>query len=526
MSFLRLNGVVVNVFNTSVVRRVSKKGTRSRSMRGVVRSSERWHRRSWQMSAVVKDDHDARALEALISGEGHSIDFSAGPEASTSLMPLPGYESAVRFLPSSWGPHGRGVCAISASFTGVALAYDAQLDDDNWTAIWTRQSAVGGAWIRYVQTAGRGWYYPGYEQAGLALADGGSGLYVRSALGVLEVVKDSASAELLGGLQILPFRLSDDVAQEIVSQVDSGSVKWGPSPFLRADGDFFPDGAIIVDGEVLGVDIVSKPATFPGVGWISSGRVVNFRITEVDPAFFFSVEQESATPTIPTTAAGAGPIFDFDAANVDGRHNATLTPGAAISAWVNVGSFGVDLAQATGANQPTFQMVATRTRLEDSPAVRFDGSDDRMDTSGGGTITGPVTVAVVWRARTVGAGDAYVLDRLGAFAFRLFRNGSTETWGAEANTVTHATALTADSWNASTAVLKSSGTTHRLNGVEESEATDMSDTAGSGDIRLGMNGSAASPGDVDIARVLVWDGEVSLDEIDAYIAARYGATPD
>lgn len=59
--------------------------------------------------------------------------------------------------------------------------------------------------------------------------------------------------------------------------------------------------------------------------------------------------------------------------SIDGLYNSTLTNGDALATWHNLGSSGLDVVQATGAQQPNYE---TGT-VSGQPTVFFDG-DDRM----------------------------------------------------------------------------------------------------------------------------------------------------
>jgi hypothetical protein len=70
------------------------------------------------------------------------------------------------------------------------------------------------------------------------------------------------------------------------------------------------------------------------------------------------------------------PILDYDAANIDGQNNATLTNGQSLAAvpWRNLSSLGStgDLTTIFGA--PTYKAVASAGKLRESPSVAFPGS--------------------------------------------------------------------------------------------------------------------------------------------------------
>lgn len=521
MSFLRLNGWVVPVFDATPVRKHERSGRRGRSFRGQARDARRHVRRSWSCRACVLDHDDARSLEHLLAGEGHMVDLARGVEASTSLMPRPGYSSSLQFFPGSWGAYGRGLAAIPQAFSGVAAAWDAQLGDE-WTVLIRR--LVAGAFVGCAQRSDGTAYVGGVASStfGLPASAGGAGLLFVVRDGVVELTKDqTATNEVVDDLVILPWRASDAMLEAFTDAI-ADVPKWGPMPVLRADGDML-GGTRLVMCSVTGAEYIQKPSHIEGIGWVTNAKVISFRVDEMDPLFVHEIEdQETTTPTPP-----GSPIAWFDAADVDGRRSTTIAQGASLATWVDRGSRASNATQGTAGLRPTFQRIASRRRLASSAAVRFDGADDYMATAAAApNLSSPVTVAAVWRSTGV-AGTAYVVDRAltAAFRARIFRAAAVHTIGSEATTATHATAVVADDWNASAAVLGAADSLQRLNGAEEQEAADLSDTTGTGGFTLGATDAGASPLGGDIAEVLVWSGAVDLAEVDAYLAARYEDFP-
>lgn len=522
MAFLRINGWTVPVFDSTPTRKVIRSGRRGRSFRGQARDARRHVRRSWSARACFLDHDSARALEHILAGEGHLIDLARGPEASTSLLPRPGFSPGLQFFPGSWGAYGRGLAAIPQAFSGVAASWDAQLGRD-WTIIVRR--LVAGSFIGHALRSEGTAYVGGAPSTlfGFPGAAGGDGLLFTVRDGVLELVKDLVvQNEVIDDLVILPWRASDSMLAAWTSPT-STVPKWGALPVLRVDGDMIGDDASIAVGAVTGIDLIQKPSFLPVLGWVNNAKVVSFDLDELEPSYVLALEdQETETPTPP-----GSPIAWFDAGDVDGRRSTTIAQGAAVASWFDRGSRATPAVQAVVANRPTFQRIASRRRLESSAAIRFDGVNDVLVTPvAAPNVSSPTTIAAVWRTFTV-AGTAGILDRAAGAAFRarLFRAAAVQTIGAEATTATHATPVVADAWNLSSAQLAASGSLHRLNGVQETETADLSDPAGTSGFTLGASDGGVNPMNGDLAEVLVWQGAIDLDEVDAYLAAKYGRFP-
>jgi len=69
----------------------------------------------------------------------------------------------------------------------------------------------------------------------------------------------------------------------------------------------------------------------------------------------------------------------LDGDDIDGSNNSTLTNGNTFASWTNKGTLGGTMAQAVGANQPTFRTGVGPGGAR--PAADFDGVDDFMDSS-------------------------------------------------------------------------------------------------------------------------------------------------
>lgn len=117
----------------------------------------------------------------------------------------------------------------------------------------------------------------------------------------------------------------------------------------------------------------------PG-GW---GRVGPFRLAAA-----------LTCPAIPTSSF----VYVYDADNIDGASNGTVTDGALIATWVNGGSGG-NATNATDSQKPTAQLLALNRRT----AVAFDGVADFLTAASSATglsfvhSTGVFDIFVVMR---------------------------------------------------------------------------------------------------------------------------------
>lgn len=113
---------------------------------------------------------------------------------------------------------------------------------------------------------------------------------------------------------------------------------------------------------------------------------------------FALVLSSPAFAQVPTIANDI--VMQFDATNIDGSNNSTLTNGQALTTWVDASGNGNDLTTVVGT--PTFEssFVQTSTGYASLPVVGFDFTDAQTDylsgTAGADVIAGyPVTIFIV-----------------------------------------------------------------------------------------------------------------------------------
>lgn len=286
MPFLRINGWTVPVINASPKQAIARVGRRERSFRGQLRDSRRFERRTWDVTTIVRDHHDAFSLDHLISGRAHFFDLLDGLQADTALMPLPpGALAGSVLVPGADGAYGFGRLTVPQASTETVLAYDAQLGSE-WTAVFFREDS-GGDWVGHGVRSDGSAYVDGVESLtfNFPSSAGGDGLFVRVTDGIVEIVKDAtAQEENIDDIAILSYRASDALLAALTQDPSTG-LKFGPAPFVRVDGDLFGEETVCY-GQVLDSTILQKPATVPGIGWVNNARTVRFSLTEIDPRFF------------------------------------------------------------------------------------------------------------------------------------------------------------------------------------------------------------------------------------------------
>jgi hypothetical protein len=87
----------------------------------------------------------------------------------------------------------------------------------------------------------------------------------------------------------------------------------------------------------------------------------------------------------------------------DSRFITGLSDGSSVSTWSDLSANGRDVSQATAANQPTY-----KTAIQGgNPVVRFDGSNDQMETASTFASTSQVTAVFVAKANNWTSPGAY-----------------------------------------------------------------------------------------------------------------------
>ena len=513
--FLRINGWTVTVLNGKPSANVLKVGNRKRSFRGRLRSSERNHRQSWTVEAVVRDNVEAEALINLMTLGGHFFDFKDGLQASTALQPGAGYPpSGVRLQPTSWGDFGKGVLTIAAATSGVILAIDAQLGDD-WTVLCRRVNATTGVFEGVAQRSAGTSYVNGAASITFGFRPGSGGEQLRFHVldGIVEVVKDgTATAETIDDLVILPWLASDSQLAAWTSEASS-ITKFGPLPMVRVDGKMVDSREIVCEPKFISSDFVAKTHELPGVGWTSNARIVRFSLTMIEESFAKYASDITRTPTPP-----GEPILWLDAGDVDLFRNATVAPGAALHQWKDKGSRSMH-AVAVGTD-PVLRHVGTFGEVDNAPAVKFVGTGRYETSSASPNISGPCTIAAVFMSTSV-SGTAYLLDnKFGTYRARLYLQDDACGIGA-AGTLESSNVFTAGQYNnvAGYAAPGAAGAIS-FNGYDEAGAISNGSSLPYG-FTIGAQSAGSNFFEGNLCELIVWEDQIELNDVISYFLAKF-----
>jgi hypothetical protein len=505
MSFLTVNGYAVPVRDGTVRRKVTKLGRRERSMRGALRDARRGQRREWAFDIPCATQEDADALRAMFEGRGHVVDFADGLQASTGLVAQPG---TVRFRANAWGAFGRGLLQLAAATTGTVLTYPAQLPTTAWTVIWWAWNTSTGTWDGYAKRRDGVGYKNGVADNTVLEAGASLGVYpLATSTGDLEVVKDGASLVQLDDLCVLPYKATTG---QLAAWTTFASGKFGPAPVLRLGGDAVNGATVWAMGEVQSADFMQAGGLSPS-GWHSNAKVLHVTLREVNTPSGYT-----STPTPP-----GSPLWWFDASDVDGSHNATLSHAGLVGTWVDKGSRGTNASAPVLGARPTLQLIGEAGRVNDSPSLLFDGTTDVMFTLAGAATADHPTWGVVFRADAAASARPLVDSLAGANKVQVAAGPVlTATQGA---TLTASNAPVVGTWSSVLANLDGAASTIRFNGTDTAGTTGaLAQTTG---VTIGANAALTAAFSGHIVEVVGWDGDVDADDWDAYVKAKYGTVP-
>lgn len=216
----------------------------------------------------------------------------------------------------------------------------------------------------------------------------------------------------------------------------------------------------------------------------------------------------------PADVAGLAAWYKADA--ITGKAD-----GDAVAQWNDSSGSARHLAQAVGANQPTYQTAEVNGR----PVVRFDGANDSMQAIF--ALTQPVTVFLVFKALDATVNE-YLLDGAAAvLTMGLYRASATQYqqyaggFGATLNSPDFQTGF-----HIGTLVYNGAGS----RAVVDSTVSPQTGNAGAGvpgGITLAATADGANQVAADLAEVIVYAVDVSAPNcvsVEAYLRAKY-ATP-
>lgn len=227
-----------------------------------------------------------------------------------------------------------------------------------------------------------------------------------------------------------------------------------------------------------------------------------------------------AAPTPPGT-----PALWYDAQDLKGLgdSNATQVDGTGVASWSSKGSHaGAAMVQATGSAQPIFRKVATSGKINNLSAVQGDGTQWIQNLAFTTALVQPTMVAMVVRPTDL-AGFVILFDGFTARQRIIVTNVTGVINGFAGSSVNYSSAMTAATWATNVMTFNGASSVNRLDGVQSSTANPGAN--GLDGVQLfSLNGSNIAP--AMFAEVLVYDGTLpSAASVEAYFAAKYGATP-
>jgi hypothetical protein len=301
MPFLALNGIVIPITLGQCRRGESKIGAESRSFLGEYRISSRGYRRTWEATALFQDYDIADGFIHLINGQGHTIKLGDGPTAATGLSPVPGYMGrGLRELGVTggftftgtggdfWSTKCLDFSAAIADFPDC-FAWDAQLEQDEWTAIVVYQDTGVGDFMPLI-----------FRSDGRVFLNGAEVSYNSGSTATLKYIPDTASQ--LGYFVCV----RDGVLYLSISVIAAVTVKISDIvilPYVMCD--YFVDQISTGPGAVSEIQVPSIPVTGevtsiayiqkPGEG-IPNAKTIGFKLTEYLPGY---KRESGSTPISP-----------------------------------------------------------------------------------------------------------------------------------------------------------------------------------------------------------------------------------
>lgn len=223
--FLWLNAINIPIVMNQCTRGVEKINDVKRSFRGELRSPSRDYRRTWEATALFQDYDVADGFINLINGEGHYWSFKDGLTSQTGLSPLPGYNgrgiitdytTSGFYFPDGTGDYwSDGSLRISTGTYPDCFAWDCQLEDDKWTAMFIVYNGAdmspvvfrsdGSVYVDGAEVQ----YDTGSVETILYVDVSGNGISVRVLDGVLYLSVNANTDFIVSDMFILPYVMPD-----------------------------------------------------------------------------------------------------------------------------------------------------------------------------------------------------------------------------------------------------------------------------------------------------------------------------
>lgn len=196
-----------------------------------------------------------------------------------------------------------------------------------------------------------------------------------------------------------------------------------------------------------------------------------------------------------------------------------LADAAAVSSWTDSSGNARHATQGTGSKQPTYRTNVVNSK----PVVRFDGTDDVLETTGF-TLNQPETVFIVATFRSARVANDTLIDGATTNNMRVFRTvtGLQQYAGANGPHLT----LDPEGWHVYSFIYNGASSEARYDGANL--ATGNPSTNNAGGIAIGGNGTLGTENaPVDVAEIAVYSSalsEANRSGIERHLGLKYGIT--
>ncbi len=154
--FLDVNGWHIDVMVGNGKRGVERLGGRSRAASGLLRTTDRAQKRSFQCCTPPYSQEIAESVEGLMRGLGHHWSFDESLySAVKGLGPDAGYLCTIGSTGTTKFSSNKLIASVT---TNVVIASYILALGNKWTVMWWQQSGTSGTWHHYVmRSSGNNW---------------------------------------------------------------------------------------------------------------------------------------------------------------------------------------------------------------------------------------------------------------------------------------------------------------------------------------------------------------------------------